>query len=430
MFVLRNFTRLWFCDSCSRLGQLNISRLYSFSKLAFEGKLKFLNKQILNNSVKFYHIPRRCYSVHLYDFINDNEENIRNYLNKLTDLHRNNEDLEKKLSLSSFYSRNIHNITKLLSSRAVLCDELKSLEELKSDGSKDKDLLSLVENERSDYMKQLKLLDKELIMLMMPEEPHDVVDDLIIEIKHGIGGQEAMLFAKDLFEMYCRYIVHKGWRYEIADTSISEIGGLRTASLLVYGVDAFKYLRFEGGVHRVQRVPSTDKGGRIHTSTVGVAILPQPSEVEVVIKDSDLKIETKRASGAGGQHVNTTDSAVRIIHIPTGTTVECQEERSQLRNKTIGIQKLRAIIYETQINELAKNIKSKRKLQFGTSARSEKIRTYNFNQDRITDHRIGLSLYNMDSFLEGSELLDKMLLALREESDLERFTEFITTLKS
>ncbi|KAM4772341.1 peptide chain release factor 1-like, mitochondrial [Rhinophrynus dorsalis] len=247
-----------------------------------------------------------------------------------------------------------------------------------------------------------------------------------MEVTAGVGGQEAMLFTADIFEMYQRYAVHKNWSFDILEYFSSELGGLRHATASIGGIDAYKHLKFEGGVHRVQRVPKTEKQGRIHTSTMTVAILPQPSEISLVINPKDLRIETKRASGAGGQHVNTTDSAVRIVHIPTGVVSECQQERSQLRNREKAMQVLRAKLHSMKLEEETNKRYNARKIQIGTRGRSEKIRTYNFPQDRVTDHRIGKSLHNIEGFLFGEELLEEMIQSLSEYADYESLMGIIS----
>ncbi|XP_056423253.1 peptide chain release factor 1-like, mitochondrial isoform X3 [Hyla sarda] len=260
-------------------------------------------------------------------------------------------------------------------------------------------------------------------LLISKEEADDC--NLILELTAGVGGQEAMLFTSEMFDMYQRYASYKNWSFDILEYFRSDLGGVRHATASVSGYDAYKHLKYEGGVHRVQRVPKTEKQGRIHTSTMTVAILPQPNEIHLVINPKDLRIETKRASGAGGQHVNTTDSAVRIVHIPTGIVSECQQERSQIKNKETAMKVLRAKLYNMKLEEQVNKRQNVRKIQVGTKGRSEKIRTYNFPQDRVTDHRIGMSVHNIDGFLCGDELLDEMIQALSEFSGYESLMEII-----
>ncbi|XP_029799860.1 peptide chain release factor 1-like, mitochondrial isoform X2 [Suricata suricatta] len=251
-------------------------------------------------------------------------------------------------------------------------------------------------------------------------------NDLILEVTAGVGGQEAMLFTSEMFEMYQRYATFKRWHFETLEYFPSEIGGLRHASASIGGLEAYKHLKFEGGVHRVQRVPKTEKQGRIHTSTMTVAILPQPTEINLVIHPKDLRIDTKRASGAGGQHVNTTDSAVRIVHLPTGVVSECQQERSQLKNREMAMKKLRAKLYSMHLEEETNKRYSARKIQVGTKGRSEKIRTYNFPQNRVTDHRIHKSLHDLETFMQGEDLLDELVQSLKDYADYESLIEIIS----
>ncbi|XP_042335084.1 peptide chain release factor 1-like, mitochondrial isoform X2 [Sceloporus undulatus] len=247
-----------------------------------------------------------------------------------------------------------------------------------------------------------------------------------MEVTAGVGGKEAMLFTAEMFNMYQQYAVYKNWNFDILEYTSSDIGGLRHASATIAGPEAYRQMKFEGGVHRVQRVPKTEKQGRIHTSTMTVAILPQPNEINLTLNPKELRIETKRASGAGGQHVNTTDSAVRIVHIPTGVVSECQQERSQIRNKEKAMQILRAKLYSMKLEEELTKRETARKIQTGTKGRSEKIRTYNFPQDRVTDHRISRSVHHIEQFMLGEELLDEMIEALREYADFEALIDVIS----
>nr|XP_018908889.1 PREDICTED: peptide chain release factor 1-like, mitochondrial isoform X2 [Bemisia tabaci] len=278
----------------------------------------------------------------------------------------------------------------------------------------------MVKEEMKEYEDQITLLKNQILEALIPVDEEDKLTDVILEVNAGVGGQEAMLFACELFDMYSAYILRKGWSCEVIDFSKSDLGGIRKGCVQVSGKDSCRLLRFEGGVHRVQRVPKTEKAGRIHTSTVSVAVLPQPKEADVVIAEKDLKIETKRSSGAGGQAVQTSDSAVRIVHLPTGIAVECQVERFQHKNKEIALQKLRALLYQRQQDETQSKISSSRKIQVGSRGRSEKIRTYNFNQDRVTDHRIGKNIHNLSSFLEGGDLLDEMIHLVYNKYKLEQ----------
>ncbi|XP_040206823.1 peptide chain release factor 1-like, mitochondrial [Rana temporaria] len=301
--------------------------------------------------------------------------------------------------------------------------ELSDLQELLAD--ENEDLKALANTEVASCVEEIMNLKYQIAWLLIPR---DEVDDcnLILELTAGVGGQEAMLFTAEIFDMYRRYATYKNWSFDILEYHHSDLGGVRHASASVGGLDAYRGLKYEGGVHRVQRVPKTEKQGRIHTSTMTVAVLPQPSEIHFTINPKDLRIETKRASGAGGQHVNTTDSAVRIVHIPTGTVAECQQERSQIKNKDTAMKVLRAKLYNMKLEEQTNKRQSVRKIQVGTKGRSEKIRTYNFTQDRITDHRISKSMHNIEEFMLGDELLDEIIQALSDFADYESLVEIIS----
>uniref|UniRef100_A0A3P8U828 Peptide chain release factor 1-like, mitochondrial n=1 Tax=Amphiprion percula TaxID=161767 RepID=A0A3P8U828_AMPPE len=262
----------------------------------------------------------------------------------------------------------------------------------------------------------------QILELLIPEEEADL-SDLVLEVTAGVGGQEAMLFTAEMFDMYQGFAQHHGWSFDVLEHMTSDIGGLRHASASISGSQSYKKMKFEAGVHRVQRVPKTEKQGRMHTSTMTVAVLPQPTEISFTINPKDLRIDTKRASGAGGQHVNTTDSAVRIVHLPTGVVAECQQERSQLKNREKAMKALRAKLYGMKLEEETSKRSNQRKIQIGTKGRSEKIRTYNFAQDRITDHRIGMTVHDIKSFLLGEDLLDEMNSSLQEFSDQETLME-------
>ncbi|XP_046661081.1 peptide chain release factor 1 [Homalodisca vitripennis] len=332
--------------------------------------------------------------------------------------------------LNSKFSVNKNSsIFNLMAEKDKLEDTLKQLESMKESGGKDeKEMLDLIEDDLIQYKNELNQVYKQILDCLMPKENFEDCNDIVMEISPGVGGSEAMLFASELRDMYCGFLDYKGWQYFIAENDESDLGGVRHCSLLVSGPEAYNVLQHEAGVHRVQRVPVTERGGRVHTSTVSVAVLPQPSDIEVNLKETDLKIETKRASGAGGQHVNTTDSAVRITHIPTGIVVECQSCRSQIQNKTTALKRLQAKIYERELNQMDSDIRKKRKIQIGTSARSEKIRTYNFRDDRISDHRITTNLHNLRQFLQGGEALDGLLCELRTWRHNLRIQQFISSL--
>ncbi|XP_047414325.1 peptide chain release factor 1-like, mitochondrial isoform X2 [Sciurus carolinensis] len=310
--------------------------------------------------------------------------------------------------------------TKLLSEKER---ELRETEPLLHD--ENEDLRKLAETEITLCQKEIAQLKHQIVLLLVPSEETDE-NDLILEVTAGVGGQEAMLFTSEMFDMYQQYAAYKRWHFETLEYFPSEIGGLRHASASISGSEAYKHMKFEGGVHRVQRVPKTEKQGRIHTSTMTVAILPQPTEINLVIDPKDLRIDTKRASGAGGQHVNTTDSAVRIVHLPTGVVSECQQERSQLKNREMAMKKLRAKLYNMRLEEEISRRYSARKIQVGTKGRSEKIRTYNFPQNRVTDHRINKSLHSLETFMQGDYLLDELIQSLKDYADYESLLEIIS----
>ncbi|KAF4090051.1 hypothetical protein AMELA_G00047570 [Ameiurus melas] len=288
----------------------------------------------------------------------------------------------------------------------------------------DPDLRELAETEREHCLASIQEMKQAILSLLVPEEESDM-SDLVLEVTAGVGGQEAMLFTAEIFDMYQNYAGFHGWGFDTLEYMSSDIGGVRHAAASISGPLSYKKMKFEAGVHRVQRVPKTEKQGRMHTSTMTVAILPQPAEISFTINPKDLRIETKRASGAGGQHVNTTDSAVRIVHLPTGTVAECQQERSQIKNKEKAMKLLRAKLYSAKLEEETSKRYQARKLQIGTKGRSEKIRTYNFAQDRVTDHRIGKTLHDVHGFLLGEELLDEMSMFLQQFSEQEALMDIV-----
>lgn len=296
---------------------------------------------------------------------------------------------------------------------------LNSFEEAKAllDTKLDKDFKEMVEEEYNSAKEQLEELDNKLKILLLPKDPNDD-KNVIVEIRGGAGGDEAALFANSLFRMYSMYSEKKGFKCEVLSSNPTGIGGFKEISFMIEGEGAYSRLKFESGVHRVQRVPETEASGRIHTSTVTVAVLPEAEEVEIYINPADLQIDTYRASGAGGQHVNKTESAIRITHIPTGTVVECQDERSQYKNRERAMKILRSRLFEAMQEEQNSKIAQERKSQVGTGDRSERIRTYNYPQGRVTDHRIGLTLYKLNMFLDGD--LDEMIDALIQNNQAEK----------
>ena len=276
----------------------------------------------------------------------------------------------------------------------------------------DPDMKDLAEMEMLDAKDKLPVLESELKVLLIPKDPDDD-KNVICEIRGGAGGDEAALFSGTLFRMYSMYCDRKGWKLDVLNENSTELGGYKEISFMITGKGAYSRLKFESGVHRVQRVPDTEASGRIHTSTASVSILPEVGDVEININPADVKMEVFRASGAGGQHVNKTSSAVRLIHIPTGMVVECQSERSQFQNRDYAMKLLQSKLYEKEKAERDQEIDSARRSQIGNADRSEKIRTYNYPQGRITDHRIGFSVFKFQNFLDGDldEMIDNLITA-------------------
>ena len=284
----------------------------------------------------------------------------------------------------------------------------------------DDELRHLIEEELAELKAQQAALAQELPILLLPKDPNDE-KNVIMEIRGGVGGEEAALFAGDLFRMYSRYAERQGWRVEILSENATEIGGFKEITFLINGHGAYSRLKYESGTHRVQRVPVTESGGRIHTSAATVAVLPEAEDVEVEIDPKDLRIDTYCASGAGGQYVNRTETAIRITHLPTGIVVQCQDEKSQLKNKEKAMKVLRARLKDRAERAQADATNSDRRSQVGTGDRSERIRTYNFPQGRVTDHRIGLTVHRIDAVLGGD--LDEILAALITADQAERLRQ-------
>jgi peptide chain release factor 1 len=294
-----------------------------------------------------------------------------------------------------------------------LLNDIKDAEELKR--SDDSEIRDMAFAEYNNLMDKKGKFESEIKVLLIPPDPNEN-KNIIIEIRAGTGGDEAALFVGDLYRMYTRFADRNGWKHEVIDSNPTGLGGYKEVVFEINGDKVWRYLKFERGAHRVQRVPTTEASGRVHTSAVTVAVLPEAEEVDCQIKMEDLRIDTYRASGAGGQHVNKTDSAIRITHFPTGLVVSCQDERSQIKNRTKAFKVLRAKLYEQKVLEQEKQLSSERKQQVGSGDRSEKIRTYNFPQNRITDHRVGHSVYNITEVMDGdlSELINKLI-----EADVE-----------
>ena len=340
---------------------------------------------------------------------------------------------EKLLSVEERYE----DISTRLSDPAVISDNEKYREyrkacasheeaaELLEEGGLDRDFREIVEEQYRESQEEMDRTGEELKILLLPKDPNDD-KNVIMEIRGGAGGEEAALFAHSLMRMYTMYAERNRWKVEVLNLNDTELGGVKEASFSITGEGAYSRLKFESGVHRVQRVPETETQGRIHTSTVTVAVLPEAEEVEVEINPGDLQVDVFRASGAGGQHVNKTESAIRMTHLPTGIVVECQDERSQFKNREKALKILRSRIYEKKQREADEKMAAQRKLQVGTGDRSERIRTYNYPQSRVSDHRIGLTLYKLDAILDGDldELIDALLTASQAEKLQQQQEEF------
>jgi peptide chain release factor 1 len=284
----------------------------------------------------------------------------------------------------------------------------------------ERDMKELVEEELKELLQSKEVFENELRILLLPKDPNDS-KNVFVEIRGGAGGEEAALFAGVLYRMYTRYAERHGWKTEIMSSNPTDIGGFKEVVVLLKGQGAYSKLKFESGVHRVQRVPDTEASGRIHTSTATVAVLPEVEDVEVQINPNDLKVDVYRASGNGGQCVNTTDSAVRMTHLPTGLVVTCQDEKSQLKNKEKALKVLKARLYESEMEKQKSEIAENRKSQVGTGDRSERIRTYNYPQGRVTDHRVGVTVYKFESFLDGD--IDEIVEALVTADQAEKLKD-------
>ncbi|XP_011876391.1 PREDICTED: peptide chain release factor 1-like, mitochondrial isoform X2 [Vollenhovia emeryi] len=311
------------------------------------------------------------------------------------------------------------------------CSQLWPTKSGESRGQQDTEMKKLAEEEEALYEEQLNKLDERLLNTILTNMYKDSYDNIIVEITAGVGGQEAMLFVKDLYNMYIGYAKYLGLDSEVIDIEMTDNKGIRHVSIMISGDQADKF-QHEGGVHRVQRVPATEKSGRIHTSAASVAILPVPSEIQIAINEKDLKIETKRSSGAGGQHVNTTDSAVRITYLPSGLSVTCEVHRSQDKNRSMAMNKLKSILYEQQLNKQTSFITGLRQKQMGMGLRNEKIRTYNYNQDRVTDHRLSQNgtLYNLTEFMQGGTALEELENRLQNHIRMKTLLEIVKKLET
>ena len=349
---------------------------------------------------------------------------------KLSNVVRRHEEIEALLA-SNISSDEMVKLNKELSSLNPIVEAIKDYQkhladfndakEMMDDTSLDKEMREMAEIEFYDLKEKMPAIEKNIKVLLLPKSDDDE-KNAILEVRAGTGGDEAALFAAVLFEMYQRYSQKQGWKFEVIDANENGIGGYKEASAKITGTDVFAKLKFESGAHRVQRVPVTESQGRVHTSAATVAVLPEIEEVDLYINPADLKIDVYRASGAGGQHVNRTESAVRITHIPTGVVVQCQDDRSQFKNKEKAMNHLRAKLYDMQKENIDANYSETRKLQIGSGDRSERIRTYNYPQGRVTDHRINLTLYKLDDVVCG-ESLDEIIDALITEDQAQRLAD-------
>ena len=328
------------------------------------------------------------------------DPNIFNDQKKLTTIAKEHSSLENIVNVGKDYLSVLQNI-----------DDDKSI--LDSD---DSELKEIAQEELIDLESRKAVLEEELKVLLLPRDPNDD-KNLILEIRAGTGGDEAALFAADLFRVYTRYAERRNWKYKVMDSSDTGIGGIKEAIVSINGKGAFGMLKYESGVHRVQRVPKTETSGRVHTSAATIAVLPEAEDVDIEVNDSDLKIDTYRASGAGGQHVNKTESAIRITHIPTGLVVTCQDESSQHKNRAAALKVLKSRLLAAEQEKVAAERAAERRSLVSTGDRSAKIRTYNFPQGRVTDHRINLTSYKLNEILDGdiTEIIEKLKIAEQQE---------------
>ena len=348
--------------------------------------------------------------------------------NKFDQILKNYNDIETKLSSGNLDSRQYAQLSKEFSELTPLANKIKRVEKLSIElsdldelfMSDDTEMIKVAKFEKEQLTNEVNKLNAEIKILLLPKEESDS-KNAIVEIRAGTGGEEAALFAADLYRMYLRYSELHKWKYELIDISDTDHDGVKEVIINISGKNVFGTLKFESGTHRVQRVPETESGGRIHTSAATVAVLPEATDVDVEISEKDLRIDIFRSSGPGGQSVNTTDSAVRITHLPTGVISQCQDEKSQHKNKAKAMTVLRSRILEAERVKKNKERAQDRKIQVGSGDRSERIRTYNYPQGRVTDHRISLTLYKLEQILKG-EALDEIINALRADNNAKRLS--------
>ncbi|MFN3694388.1 MAG: peptide chain release factor 1 [Ignavibacterium sp.] len=347
----------------------------------------------------------------------DKLEKVKQRYDQINELYSNPEYInnpEKIIALNKEKSE-IEDVVRVYEKYVKILKDIEGHKEI-IENSNEKDLVDLAYAEMDEINEQLEKVEEEIKVLLLPKDPNDD-KNVIMEIRAGTGGEEAALFANDLFRMYTRYAEIRGWKFEIIDLNETGLGGIKEVILSVSGDNVYGDLKYESGVHRVQRVPETEASGRVHTSAASVAVLPEVEDVEVEINPNDLKIDIFRSGGAGGQNVNKVETAVRITHLPTGIVVQCQDERSQLKNRQKAMKVLKARLYDIEMRKQMEQISAQRKSQVRSGDRSEKIRTYNFPQNRVTDHRIGLTLYNLSNIMEGQldELIEQLKLADKAE---------------
>ncbi len=353
-------------------------------------------------------------------------------LDKLRDVERRWLEMEQRAAQPDFYNdpaaasamlreeKRLEPIVKAYQADVQAEKDGNEARELLASGAEDEDVRAYCHEEIERAKKQMEALREELRILLLPRDPNDE-KNVIMEIRGGVGGEESALFAHSLFRMYSMYADRKGWKLELLNYNETELGGVKEADFMIVGEGAYSRLKYESGVHRVQRVPETESGGRVHTSTATVAVLPEVDETQVEIRPEDIEMQVFRSSGAGGQHINKTSSAVRLIHKPSGIVVSCQEERSQVQNREKCMQMLAAKLYEIEQSRVEGEITSQRRSQIGSGMRNERIRTYNFPQGRVTEHRVGLTLYKIDQIMDGD--LDEIIDALATAEQAEKLRQ-------